>query len=394
MIRINDNFKNLEKNYLFVDIERKLEEYQKENPKADIIKLGIGDVTLPLCPSVIRAMHSAVDEMADKSTFHGYGPQSGYMFLREAIAKNYYKYNVSINPEEVYVSDGAKTDASCIQEIFSPDGYALVCDPSYPVYVDSNIMFGRKVRYLSANESNNFLPMPDETLNPSLIYLCSPNNPTGAVYSREQLKKWVDYAIRIQAIIIFDAAYEAFIEEKDLPHSIFEIEGSRECSIEICSFSKNAGFTGIRCAYTIIPSDLKIGNIKVGDIWSRRQSAKFNGVSYVTQRAALEVFSSKSQKEIAECLSYYKRNAKLISETLDNIGIWNIGGNNSPYIWLKCPLKMTSWEFFDYLLKNVGIIGTPGSGFGPNGEGFFRISSFGSYENTLEAKKRLELLEF
>ena len=394
MIKINDNFNNLEKNYLFVDIERKLEEYKKENPEADIIKLGIGDVTLPLCPSVIRAMHSAVDEMADKNTFHGYGPQSGYKFLREAIAKNYSKYNVNIDPDEVYVSDGAKTDPSCIQEIFSPNGYALVCDPSYPVYVDSNIMFGREVRYLSANESNDFLPMPDETLNPSLIYLCSPNNPTGAVYSKEQLKKWVDYAIKIRAIIIFDAAYESFIEEKNLPHSIFEIEGSRECSIEICSFSKNAGFTGIRCAYTVIPSDLKIGNVKVGDVWARRQSAKFNGVSYVTQRAALEVFSNESQKEIAECISYYKRNAKLISDTLDNMGIWNIGGENSPYVWLNCPLEMTSWEFFDYLLKNAGIIGTPGSGFGPNGEGFFRISSFGNYESTLEAKRRLELLKF
>lgn len=393
MLKINKNFNNLSKNYLFVDIERKLREYTQENPQADIIKLGIGDVTRPLCTSVIKAMHEAVDEMSCSNTFHGYGPQEGYEFLRKAIAEHYKTYGVNINSDEIYVSDGAKSDSSCIQEIFSADGYALIPDPSYPVYVDSNIMFGRKVCYLNAKKDNDFLPMPDKTIKPSLIYICSPNNPTGAVYTKDQLKKWVDYALENRAIILFDAAYESFVEDENLPHSIFEVDGARECAIEICSFSKNAGFTGVRCAYMVIPSELKVDNVKVGDIWMRRQSAKFNGVSYITQKAALAVYSKEAQNEISECISYYKKNSKLISETLDELNIWNIGGKNSPYIWLKCPHKMSSWEFFDYLLKNAEIVGTPGSGFGPNGEGFFRISSFGSHEKTFEAAERLKLLK-
>lgn len=394
MIKINGNFNNLSKNYLFVDIEHRLKEYVQKNPQADIIKLGIGDVTRPLCKSVIKAMHEAVDEMACSDTFHGYGPQEGYEFLREAIAKHYKTYGVNINSNEIYVSDGAKSDSSCIQEIFSSDGCALIPDPSYPVYVDSNIMFGRKVSYLNATKDNDFLPMPEKTVKPSLIYICSPNNPTGAVYTKEQLKIWVDYALENRAIILFDAAYESFVEDEDLPHSIFEVDGARECAIEMCSFSKNAGFTGVRCAYMVIPSELKVDNVKVGDIWMRRQSAKFNGVSYITQKAALAVYSKEAQKEISECISYYKENSKLISKTLNELNIWNIGGKNSPYIWLKCPNQMTSWEFFDYLLKNAEIVGTPGSGFGPNGEGFFRISSFGSHEKTFEAVQRLKLLKF
>lgn len=393
MLKINKNFNNLSKNYLFVDIERKLREYTQENPQADIIKLGIGDVTRPLCTSVIKAMHEAVDEMSCSNTFHGYGPQEGYEFLRKAIAEHYKTYGVNINSDEIYISDGAKSDSSCIQEIFSADGCALIPDPSYPVYVDSNIMFGRKVYYLNATKDNDFLPMPDKTIKPSLIYICSPNNPTGAVYTKDQLKKWVDYALENRAIILFDAAYESFVEDENLPHSIFEVDGARECAIEICSFSKNAGFTGVRCAYMVIPSELKVDNVKVGDIWMRRQSAKFNGVSYITQKAALAVYSKEAQNEISECISYYKKNSKLISETLDELNIWNIGGKNSPYIWLKCPHKMSSWEFFDYLLKNAEIVGTPGSGFGPNGEGFFRISSFGSHEKTFEAAERLKLLK-
>ncbi len=393
MIEFNSNFNNLQKNYLFVEIERRLKEYKKNNPDSDVIKLGIGDVTRPLCPSVIKAMHEAVDEMGSFDKFKGYGPHEGYDFLRKEIADNYKKYGVNINFDEVYVSDGAKSDSSCIQEIFSPEGYALIPDPSYPVYVDSNIMFGRKIHYINATRGNGFLPLPDESLSANLIYICSPNNPTGATYTKEQLKKWVDYALDNKAIILFDAAYESFIEDDNLPHSIFEIEGARECAIEMCSFSKNAGFTGVRCAYCVIPSDLKIDGTKVGDVWSRRQSSKFNGVSYITQKAALAVFSDEAQKEIAQSLSYYKRNAKLISDTLNSMNIWHIGGKNSPYIWLKCPHSMTSWEFFDYLLKNANVVGTPGSGFGLNGEGFFRISSFGSYERTQQATERIKSLE-
>lgn len=394
MIKINKNFSNLKRNYLFVEMESKLKKYQQENSHANIIKLGIGDVTRSLCPSIIRAMHEAVDEMACSETFHGYGPHEGYAFLREAIANHYKNYGVTVSADEIYVSDGAKNDSSCIQEIFSPDGCALIPDPSYPVYVDSNIMYGRKICYMNAIEENNFLPMPDESLSPDLIYICSPNNPTGATYTKEQLKKWVEYAIANRAIILFDAAYESFVEDENLPHSIFEVDGAKKCAIEICSFSKNAGFTGVRCAYMVIPSELEVNNINVGNIWLRRQSAKFNGVSYITQKAALAVYSEESQKEISECISYYKRNSQLISKTLSELNIWHIGGKNSPYIWLKCPRGMTSWEFFDYLLKNVEIVGTPGSGFGNNGEGFFRISSFGSYENTLEAVKRLKSLQF
>lgn len=393
MIEFNSNFNNLQKNYLFVEIERRLKEYKKNNPDSDVIKLGIGDVTRPLCPSVIKAMHEAVDEMGSFDKFKGYGPHEGYDFLRKEIADNYKKYGVNINFDEVYVSDGAKSDSSCIQEIFSPEGYALIPDPSYPVYVDSNIMFGRKIHYINATQGNGFLPLPDESLSANLIYICSPNNPTGATYTKDQLKKWVDYALDNKAIILFDAAYESFIEDDNLPHSIFEIEGARECAIEMCSFSKNAGFTGVRCAYCVIPSDLKIDGTKVGDVWSRRQSSKFNGVSYITQKAALAVFSEEAQKEIAQSLSYYKRNAKLISDTLNSMNIWHIGGKNSPYIWLKCPRSMTSWEFFDYLLKNANVVGTPGSGFGLNGEGFFRISSFGSYERTQQATERIKSLE-
>lgn len=393
MIEFNSNFNNLQKNYLFVEIERRLKEYKKNNPDSDVIKLGIGDVTRPLCPSVIKAMHEAVDEMGSFDKFKGYGPHEGYDFLRKAIADNYKKYGVNINFDEVYVSDGAKSDSSCIQEIFSPEGYALIPDPSYPVYVDSNIMFGRKIHYLNATQENGFLPLPDESLSANLIYICSPNNPTGATYTKDQLKKWVDYALDNKAIILFDAAYESFIEDDNLPHSIFEIEGSRKCAIEMCSFSKNAGFTGVRCAYCVIPSDLKIDGTKVGDVWSRRQSSKFNGVSYITQKAALAVFSEEAQKEIAQSLSYYKRNAKLISDTLNSMNIWHIGGKNSPYIWLRCPRNMNSWEFFDYLLKNANVVGTPGSGFGLNGEGFFRISSFGSYELTQQATERIKSLE-
>lgn len=394
MIKINDNFRNLKKNYLFVDMRRKTEEYIKNHPGVDIIKLGIGDVTLPICSTVIDAMHAAVDEMANASTFKGYGPNEGYEFLRKAISEDYKKRGVTVESNEVYISDGSKNDAANLPDMFCTDGNVLIPDPAYPVYVDAAIMSGRKICYVNATQENNFLPLPDENISASLIYLCSPNNPTGSVYNKSQLKQWVDYAIKNHAIILFDTAYESFVEDAELPRSIFEIEGARECAIEICSFSKNAGFTGVRCAYVVIPSDLLADGVNIGNLWLRRQSGKFNGVSYITQKAAAAALTKEGKKQIAECIKYYKRNAKILCQAMSNMGIWHIGGKNSPYIWLKCPDKMSSWEFFDYLLNKVNIVGTPGSGFGPGGEGFFRLSAFGSHEKTLEAVERLKQIKF
>lgn len=394
MIEINKNFENLQKNYLFVEMDKRVREYKKKNPEAKIIKLGIGDVTLPLCPTVINAMHEAVDEMSKKETFKGYGPSQGYEFLREAISKSYLKYGINIDKDEIYVSDGAKGDTANIMDIFDVGGKVIIPDPAYPVYVDSSIISGRKIYFVEANQENNFLPMPDYDIEPSLIYICSPNNPTGAVYSKEQLKKWVDYALEKQAIIIFDAAYESFITDKNLPHSIYEIENARKCAIEVCSFSKGAGFTGIRCGYTVVPSEVQIGGKKVGDIWMRRQSCKFNGASYITQKAALAALSEEGLKENKEMINYYRRNAKILIDTMEKLGIWHVGGENSPYVWIKCPNNMKSWDFFDLLLERANIVGTPGAGFGSSGEGYFRFSSFGNYEDVLEAASRLEKLSF
>lgn len=394
MVKFNNNFEKLKENYLFVDMAKKISKYQDEHPDADIVRLGIGDVTLPICPVVIKAMHEAVDDMAKKETFKGYGPSEGYDFLREAIAKNYLRYCVRIDKNEVYVSDGAKNDTANIIDIFDVEGDVLIPNPSYPVYVDAAIISGRNIKYLEATEENGFLPMPDYNLSPAIIYLCSPNNPTGAVYSKEQLKQWIDYAVKKQSVIIFDAAYESFIENSEIPHSIFEIENAKKCAIEICSLSKGAGFTGLRCAYTVVPQELEVGGKNVGKVWLRRQCCKFNGVSYITQKAALAAFSEEGIKQNKKSVDYYKQNAKTIREAIEHLGLWYVGGVDSPYFWIKCPNGMTSWEFFDYLLDKINVVGTPGAGFGSNGEGFFRISCFGDHDRVEEAAKRLKTLKF
>ena len=387
-MNINENYLNLEQSYLFSTVAKKVNDFAKNNPGKKVIRLGIGDVTLPLCKAVIEAMHKAVDEMGMQETFRGYGPEQGYDFLRDAV-KGYYKtHNVELEEDEIFISDGAKSDVGNILDLFSKDNTVLVPDPVYPVYVDTNIMAGRKVIFADANAENGFLPMPDEKVKADIIYICSPNNPTGAVYNKEQLKKWVDYALKINAIILFDAAYECFISDETLPKSIYEIENAKKCAIEFCSLSKTAGFTGTRCGYTIVPKELD----KLNKFWLRRQTTKFNGVPYIVQRGAEAVFSKQGQKEIRENINYYKENAKLISQTLKECDIWHVGGEHSPYIWLKCPNNMTSWEFFDYLLENIQVVGTPGSGFGKNGEGFFRLTSFGSKENTKEAMERFKKL--
>ena len=385
-MNINENYLNLEESYLFSTVAKKVNEFIQNNPDKKVIRLGIGDVTLPLCKVVIEAMHKAVDEMAKKETFRGYGPEQGYDFLREKVQGYYKKRNVELELDEIFISDGAKSDIGNILDIFSKDNVILVPDPVYPVYVDTNIMAGRKVIFANANEENGFLPLPDNNQKADVIYICSPNNPTGAVYNREQLKKWVDYAISNNAVILFDAAYECFISDENLPKSIFEIEGAKNCAIEFCSLSKTAGFTGTRCGYTVVPKALG----KLNKFWLRRQTTKFNGVPYIIQRGAEAVFTENGQKEIKENINYYKENAKVISETLDRCNIWHVGGKHSPYIWLKCPNNMKSWEFFDLLLEKIQVVGTPGSGFGKNGEGFFRLTSFGSKENTIEAMKRFE----
>ena len=387
-MNINENYLNLEQSYLFSTVAKKVNEFSKNNPDKKIIRLGIGDVTLPLCKAVVDAMHKAVDEMGVQETFRGYGPEQGYDFLREAVQKYYKTHNVELELDEIFISDGAKSDLGNILDLFAKDNTVLVPDPVYPVYVDTNIMAGRKVIFANANSENEFLPLPDKNVKVDIIYICSPNNPTGAAYNKIQLKQWIDYAISMDAIILYDAAYECFISDNDLPRSIFEIEGARKCAIEFCSLSKTAGFTGTRCGYTIVPKELD----KLNKFWLRRQTTKFNGVPYIIQRGAQAVFSEQGQKEIKENINYYKENAKVISQTLKECNIWHVGGKHSPYIWLKCPNNMTSWEFFDYLLEKIQVVGTPGSGFGKNGEGFFRLTSFGSQENTKEAMKRFESL--
>lgn len=383
-MNLNKNYDNLEQSYLFSTIAKKVNEYISNNPDKKVIRLGIGDVTLPLCNAITEAMHKAVDEMGERSKFRGYGPEQGYDFLREAVQKYYLNSSVELELDEIFISDGAKSDLGNILDLFDKDNVVLVPDPVYPVYVDTNIMNGRKVIFANANLQNEFLPMPDKNLNVDIIYICSPNNPTGAVYDKKQLKQWVDYALKNNAIILFDSAYEAFISDDELPRSIFEIEGAKKCTIEFCSLSKTAGFTGTRCGYTVVPKNLG----KLNKMWLRRQTTKFNGVPYIIQRGAEAVFSERGQKEIKENISYYKENAKLISETLTKCNIWHVGGKHSPYIWMKCPNNMSSWEFFDYLLENLQIVGTPGAGFGINGEGYFRLTSFGSKENTIEAMER------
>lgn len=384
----NKNYDNLEQSYLFSTIAKKVNEYTTKNPDKKVIRLGIGDVTKPLCKAVIDAMHKAVDEMGIQETFRGYGPEQGYDFLRTAVQGYYKKHNVDLDLDEIFISDGAKSDLGNILDLFDKDNTVLVPDPVYPVYVDTNKMAGRVVNFINANGGNDFLPLPDRSVKADIIYVCSPNNPTGSAYNRVQLKEWVDYANSMQAIILFDSAYECFIESEDIPHSIYEIKNAKTCAIEFCSLSKTAGFTGTRCGYTVVPKELG----KLNKMWLRRQTTKFNGVPYIVQRGAEAVFTEEGQSEIDVNLNYYKKNAKLISQTLEECGIWHVGGKHSPYIWLKCPNDMKSWEFFDYLLENAQIVGTPGAGFGKNGEGYFRLTSFGSYENTAEAMERIKKL--
>lgn len=393
MIAINENFLNLEQSYLFSEIAKRVEKYKIENPDKKVIKLGIGDVTMPIVPAVLEAMHKAVDEIGTKEGFKGYGPEQGYEFLRKAIVENDYKTRgVEIEKDEVFVSDGAKCDCGNIVDIFEKDNKVAITNPVYPVYLDTNIMAGRKIIYLPITAENNFIPeLPKEKVD--MIYLCFPNNPTGTVLTKEELKKWVDYAKNNKSIILYDAAYEAFITEEGLPHSIYEIEEAKTCAIEFKSFSKTAGFTGIRCAYTVIPKEVmgytKQGRaVSLNQLWNRRTCTKFNGVSYAVQRAAEATYFKEGKKQIKENINYYLENAKIIKQRLEKNGFTCYGGMNSPYLWMKIPKKFTSWEFFDYVLQEKQIVGTPGSGFGKNGEGYFRLSAFGDREDVLEAMKR------
>lgn len=407
MIRINENFLKLQDSYLFSTINKKVSEYQEKNPKADIIRLGIGDVTRPIPAVVIEAIERAADEMKDSATFRGYGPEQGYDFLKEKIVQNDYK-DLGINTNEVFISDGAKCDTGNIVELFDTDAKVAITDPVYPVYLDSNVMHGRagefnedngqyeKIIYMNATEKNNFTSLPEELEKvPDLIYICSPNNPTGVAMNAENLKKWVDFAKKHKSIILFDAAYEAFIEEDGIPHSIYEIEGAKEVAIEFKSYSKTAGFTGLRCAYCIVPNEIEIesskGKVSLNKLWNRRQTTKFNGVSYIIQRGAEATYTEEGKKAIRDNIFYYKENAKIIKHGLEKIGIKAYGGINSPYIWLKTPNNMKSWEYFDLLLEKYNIVGTPGVGFGPSGEGYFRLTAFGDREKTIEAMERLRL---
>lgn len=392
-MKVNKNYLNLQESYLFSTISKKVKAYKDLHPKAGVISLGIGDVTKPLCPAVIEAMHKGIDEMSTKETFKGYGSEQGYVFLREAISHYYLERNTTVAPEEIFISDGAKSDLGNILDLFDAENTVLIPDPVYPVYVDTNIMAGRKIEYMNGTKENDFLPLPNSQIQADIIYLCSPNNPTGATYNNEQLKIWVDYALSKKAIILFDAAYEAFIEGSTLPHSIYEIEGARQCAIEFCSLSKTAGFTGTRCGYTVVPNELQYEEIKLHDLWLRRQTTKFNGVPYIVQQGAMAIFTPEGQIQIKENIDYYKANAKIITKTLKALGISFTGGEHSPYIWIQCPKGMGSWEYFDYLLDQAHIVGTPGIGFGKNGEGYLRLTAFGERENIKDAMVRLKKLE-
>lgn len=390
-MKVNKNFDNLVPNYLFADIAKRVNEYCKANPDKKVIKLGIGDVTLPIPQIAVDAMKKGAEDLGNKETFKGYPDYEGYEFVRKAVAGYYATFGVKIAPSEVLITDGAKSDSANIQDIFDKDNTVLVTDPVYPVYVDSNIMAGREIIYADSKEENGFAAMPDDSVKADIIYLCSPNNPTGSAYSYDQLKAWVDYANKNDAIIIYDAAYEAFITD-DSPRSIFAVEGARTCAIELCSLSKTAGFTGTRCGYTVIPKELERDGKNIYQMWYRREATKFNGVSWPVQCAAAAVLSEEGQKQFKENIKYYQENARIISSAMDELGLYYTGGKNSPYIWLKCPNGMGSWEFFDYLLENANVVGTPGEGFGKNGEGYFRLTSFGDRENTIEAVRRIKEL--
>ena len=385
----NMHYTELKDTYLFNTIYRKTDEYLAAHPGEHVLKLGVGDVSYPLCKKVIEALHEAVDDQSRIETFHGYMPEHGAIFLRDAIAKYYSGWNVDMTTDEVFVSSGACDDLGDLLEMFDRDNTVLVIEPAYPEYVDTNLLYGRKVIHLPAGEGDGFLPLPDESIDADIIYICSPNNPTGSAYTREKLKKWVDYANEKDAVILYDAAYEIFIEEDDVPHSIYEIEGADTCAVEVCSFSKTAGFTGTRVGYTIVPSKLERMGVNLNALWSRNRETRTNGISYILQKGASAVFTPEGQKQIYESISVYKKNAKVIMDALDKCGFWYVGGKNSPYVWMKCPNNMGSWEFFDYLLNELQIVGTPGVGFGSCGEGFLRLSAFGDPDDTKEAAKRI-----
>ena len=394
MAFVNENYCNLKESFLFSDIAHKVNAYAAAHPDKKVIRLGIGDVTLPLAPAVVEAMTKAVAEMGVKETFHGYGDEQGYGFLHDAIVKYYDSFGVELASNEVFISDGAKSDCGNITDIFSNDNIIMIPDPVYPVYLDTNVMLGRKIIYMEGKPENNFLPMPDDSVHADVVYLCSPNNPTGAAYTKEQLEAWVEYALKHDAVILYDAAYEAFVTDPAIPRSIFLIEGAKKCAIELCSLSKTAGFTGTRCGYTVVPNALvrktKDGReMELNKMWLRRQTTKFNGVPYIVQRGAEAVFSEVGMAQCRENIAYYMENARIIREGLEKFGVTCYGGVNSPYIWLKCPNGMSSWEFFDFMLEKLAVVGTPGAGFGKMGEGYFRLTGFGSRENTIEAVERV-----
>ncbi len=385
----NMNYSNLKNSYLFYNIAEKITAYSKMYSFKHIYKLGIGDVSLPLCSAVISALHSAVDEMAEKETFQGYVDECGAPFLREAIAEHYKKRGVFLKTDEVFVSSGASDELGDILDLFDKGNSALVIEPAYPAYLDANIIEGREIIRFNSSEKDGFAPYPDEKIKADIIYICSPNNPTGAVFTKDKLRAWVDYANKNESLILFDAAYEAFIEDEDIPHSIFEIEGARTCAIEICSLSKTAGFTGTRVGYTVIPAELERNGMSLNAMWVRNRTTKTNGISYILQKGAAAVFTDEGQRQIKDNIKVYKNNAKVIMNALDSVNIEYCGGKNAPYIWLKCPNKMKSWEFFDLLLNEIQVVGTPGAGFGENGEGYFRLTAFGDVADTAEASKRI-----
>lgn len=397
MAKLNENYLNLKESYLFSEVAKRVNAYQQANPDKSIIRLGIGDVTLPLSGEVVKSLHAAADEMGKAETFRGYGPEQGYDFLRNAI-KDYYKRNgVELEADEIFISDGAKSDTGNITDLFAIDNIVMVPDPVYPVYVDTNTMNGRNIIYINGTAENNFLPMPDRSVHADIIYICSPNNPTGACYNKAQLEEWVSYALENDAIILFDSAYECFISDKDLPRSIYAVDGAKKCAVEFCSLSKTAGFTGTRCGYTVVPKAIKAVSsngteMSLNKMWNRRQTTKFNGVPYIVQRAAATVFSPDGMAEAKQMIDHYKENAKIIADTMEETGVRYFGGINSPYIWFECPFGMESWAFFDLMLEKIGVVGTPGAGFGKCGSNYFRLTAFNNKENTTEAMKRFKTL--
>lgn len=389
MINLNEHYSEVKSSYLFYNIAQKTNAYLQKNPNTHLLRLGIGDVTLPLCKTVVEALHKAVDDQGNKETFHGYMPECGADFYKKAIKDYYSLRNVDLSTEEIFASSGASDELGDILDLFSSNNTTLIMEPAYPAYVDANVIAGHKIIHLPSSKDNGFTPSPDYSIKADIIYICSPNNPTGAVFTKEKLSEWVEYANKNNSVIIFDAAYEAFIEDDEIPHSIYEIENSKKCAIEISSLSKTAGFTGTRCGYTVIPKDLAFNGMNLNEMWVRNRTTKTNGVSYIIQKGAAAVFTASGQKEIKENILKYKQNAKVLMQALDECGIWYCGGKNAPYIWFKCPNNMGSWETFDLLLNKGKIVGTPGEGFGKCGDGFFRLSSFGNKEDTVEAAKRL-----